>query len=461
MNPILKRIRSRATRAADGLSALAFTLALPAVLAMVVLSKEGGRSKGLEIIKANYGVRKEKVDELRSIDEAAAGRAYTEEETARVEELRGALTEVDTRVMSLLEQEIRSEQIDGGVDSLLGAMLDRESGELHDTRSLGQKFVELDGVRSWLEGGARGTSPVLSEQMDLRAVTNVTLGATSGGALTRADRLSRIGNDFLDRRVFLADLLPHIPVGQGSVEYVQDQSPLADLADKAAETAEAGAKPQAGPTLAVVTEAIPTVAVWANITRQTAADVPQVMGYLDTKLRYSLRRRVSGQAINGDGISPNIKGLVNRTGIVAYAPGVAEARYVSIRHGVRMLEDVEAVPEIIVLNPADAELFDLSNSTSAGIHTNPDAQGGLATAPPRTAWGLQQVRSTSLASGTALLIDPMAMAVLDRQQVSAYMTDSHASNFTSNILTLLLETRVGLALFDPKGVCKITFNGTT
>jgi hypothetical protein len=41
------------------------------------------------------------------------------------------------------------------------------------------------------------------------------------------------------------------------------------------------------------------------------------------------------------------------------APGGAEARYQSIRHGIRLMEDKEAVPEIIVLNPADAELFDL------------------------------------------------------------------------------------------------------
>ena len=460
MNPFLKRARERAARLADSLSALGFTLALPVVLAMAVLAKEGGRTKGLEIIKANYGARKEKLDELRSIDEAATGRAYSDEETTRVEELRGALTEVDNRVVALLEQEIRSEQIDGGVDQLLGTMLDRERGEIEDTRSLGQQFVELDGVRSWLEGGARGTSPVLSADMDLRAVTNVTLGATSGGAMRTPERLTRVGQDFLDRRVYLADLLPRIPVGVGAVEYVQDQSPLADLADKAAEVAEGAAKPQAGPTLAVVPETIPTVAVWANITRQTAADVPQVMGYLDTRLRYSLRRRVDKQAIGGDGVSPNILGLLNRTGIVAYAPGVAEARYLSIRRGIRLLEDVEAVPEIIVLNPADAELFDISNHATAGLHANPDQQGGLATGGTRTAWGLQQVRSTAVAAGTAMLVDPMAVAILDRQQVAAYMTDSHASNFTSNILTLLLETRVGLALFDPKGVCKITFNGT-
>jgi hypothetical protein len=114
------------------------------------------------------------------------------------------------------------------------------------------------------------------------------------------------------------------------------------------------------------------------------------------------------------------------------------------------------VPEIIVLNPTDAELFDLSNDAANGLHAVPNLVG----TPERTAWGLTQVRSTAIASGTALLVDPMALAVFDRQQPTAYMTDSHASNFTANILTLLLEVRVGLALFDPAGVCKITFNGT-
>src|SRR5690606_5722343 len=123
------------------------------------------------------------------------------------------------------------------------------------------------------------------------AVTTVTLGATSAGAFVVPDRLGRVGQDFLDRRVFLTDLLPTIPVSTGSVEYVQDESPLADLADKAAETDEGSNKPQAGPTMDVVTEPIRTVAAWMNITRQALSDVPQLRGYLDNRLRYSIKRR--------------------------------------------------------------------------------------------------------------------------------------------------------------------------
>jgi hypothetical protein len=116
------------------------------------------------------------------------------------------------------------------------------------------------------------------------------------------------------------------------------------------------------------------------------------------------------------------------------------------------MEESSSVPEIIVLNPADAELFDLTNSTSAGLHAvmdNDSPAGRPRRRPVAHGVGSPQVHSNAIASGTALLIDPMAVAVFDRQQPTAYMTDSHASNFTSNILTLLLELRLGLALFNP------------
>ena len=415
-------------------------------------------ASALKIVKANYEARATKLEELRKIDEAAEGRAYNEDEAGQIAELRSSLEAIDSRITENLKTELRSAEITDAMGSLVGLM-DRDRGEVVDTRSLGERFT-TDEFRAWAEAGARGTSPALDLGVELRAVTDVTTGPASGGALINNQRISRIGNDFLQRRTFLLDLLPSIPVTTGSLEYVQDQTPLADLANKAASVTEGQPKPQAGPTLGLVTESTATIAAWANMTRQAAADAPQVAGYLNTMLRYAVKRSADQQAISGNGTSPNLRGLINRSGVVTYAPGAAEARYRSVRRGIRLMEDVESVPEIIVLNPADAEIFDLSNDTSAGLHATPDFTGGLQQAPNRSVWGMTPVRSTAIAAGTALLIDPMAVAVLDRQQVTAYMTDSHASNFTSNILTLLLEARLGLALFDPKGVGVITFNGT-
>lgn len=406
----------------------------------------------IDIVRENFAARSSIQGELREIDEAATReqRDYTDEESAKIAEKREALAAIDARIAANLEQETRSQQINDGLDRFLGVLADRDRTEVVDTRSIGERFADEATFND------RGFGGVFGQKLDFRAVTNATLGAASAGALTRPQRLDRIGMQFLDRRVWLSDMLPSIRVTQGSVEYVQNQTPLADYT--AAEVAEGAAKPQTGPTFAVITEPTPVVATWVNMTRQAAQDVAQLQDYLDMRLRYHLRRRVDNQIVAGSGAG-NIQGLTQRSGIVTYAPGAPEPRYKSIRKGITLLEQNESVPEMIVLNPADAELFDLSNDTSVGLHTVPD-DNGLAVATPRTAWGLMQVRSNAIAAGTALLIDPMGVAILDRMDVAAYLTDSHASNFTSNILTLLLETRIGLALFDPSSVARITFNGT-
>lgn len=417
----------------------------------------------LEVIKENYKRRKDIQGELREIDEATTNKEtgevspYSDEQSSVIEKRRAELTEIDARIEANLMLETRQRDIDAGLESLLGAMVDQATGSVEDVRSLGQRFTGEDGYGDWAKA-ARGQFTVDMPGAEFRAITDATTVSGSAGTLTRPMRLDRIGQDFVNRKVFLLDRLMHIPITQGAIEYVQDVTPLADMANRPVEVAESGTKPQAGVTFELKSEAAAVIAAWVNISRQAAADIPQIESYLDTRLRYGIKRRADGQAINGTGTGTNLRGLINRSGILTYAPG-AEARYISIRHGIRLMEDAETVPEIIVLNPADAELFDLTNSAAAGLHAVNAMSGDLQSAPARTAWGLEQVRSTAIAAGTALLIDPMAVAVFDRQQVTAYMTDSHASNFTGNLLTLLLEARIGLGLFDPTGVCKITFNG--
>lgn len=414
-------------------------------------------TSALKIIQSNYEARAKIATELRSIDEEATGREYSEDEGKKVTELRSSLSAIDGRIANQLETEVRTSAVADSMATLAGLLHRDGYDEIVDSRSMGQKFAQDDDIKSWINHGARGTSPAMTET---RAVTDLTTAQTSGGATYQNDRLTRMGWDFLDRRVFLSDLIPSIQVSTGSVEYVQDVSPLADFADKAVEVTEGAAKPQAGLTLQVITESAAVIAAWVNMTRQVAADAPQLQGYVENRLMYTLKRRLDSQLINGNGTSPNLRGLLNRSGIVTVAPGAAEQRFITIRKAITAMELVEAVPEIIVLNPADAETFDFTNGNSAGIHVTTDFDGGWKQSPSKSAWGLMQVHSTAIAQGTALLIDPTSVALLDRQSMQMFMTDSHASNFTSNILTLLAEVRVGIALFNPKGVARVTFNPT-
>lgn len=410
----------------------------------------------------NLSRRKEITGELRQIDEAATKdkRGYTEEESAKIEAFRSELSAIDERITSNLHMQVRDAEIERSTADLLGVMLDQRSDRpVAERRTVGHALTETDEWRAWAQAdGQRGHLHV-SLPGEFRAVTDGTLAAGSAGEMVVTPRLPGIRQETLDRPVALLDLVPHIPVSQASVEYVQDVTANADLIDRVSVVAEGGQKPDAGVTLDVVTEPIKTVAVMTNVTRQAAADVPQFMGYVDGRLRYALRRYADAQLIAGSGVGNNLEGITVRSGINSYAPGSAEARYKSIRHAITMMEQDETVPEIIVMNPADAEIFDLSNDATAGLHAI-DTHGGLAMSGPRTAWGLRQVRTNAVASGTAVLVDPTAVAVFDRQQVTAYTTDSHGTNFAFNILTLLLEARLGVGLFQPQGVALVTFNGT-
>lgn len=409
----------------------------------------------IDIVRANFEARQKIQEELRSIDETCTteNRGYDADEAAAIEEKRSQLQAIDDRIQANLQMETRSQENERGMGELLSAVIDHQRGEVVDTRSLGQRFVESEEFRSFDPmSGSRSNSAVLAG-MDFRSVTDITNAATSGGAFINPQRLDRVGQDFLQRRKFLVDYLPVIPV-DGPVEYVQDKSPLADLYNKAVEVSEGGSKPQAGGTNEVVNESPATIAAWVNITRRAARQAKGVQAYYDQKLRYSLKRRFDYQVINGDGNSPNISGLLDRTGILTEAPGSTEERAKTIRKAITTMEENESIAELIALNPGDHELFDLLNFASAGLHSVASTAG----APSASTWGLTVIKTNAVAAGTAALIDPMAVAILDEEAPRAYMTDSHASNFTSNILTLLLEMDAGLALFDPAGVCKVTFH---
>lgn len=403
----------------------------------------------MDLIAANFTLRSKLAGEIREIASAATeeNRALTEDETSSIEAKRGELNAADERIAQSLELGESEQRTVSGIESMLGAAVDRDRGQVLDTRSLGERFAAADGLRSYVDQ-PNGSFAVAFPGTSLRAVTSLD---SSSNPLGGTQTLARIGQDVLDRRVFLADLLPHIPTSTGVVEYVQDSTTSGGY--DAAEQTEGSAKSEKSPDLDVITESAATVASFVKVTRQAAEDFGQLMGYLDGRLRYGLRRRVDGQIVSGNGTAPNLKGLGNRTGIGTYTASAIEEAAVSVRKAITISEQNESVPEIAVVNPADAEKIDLLNVSSSGLHSTPDAVMGL----PVTAWGLTRVVSNAVASGTALLIDPMQVAILDRNQPTAYLTDADGTDFTKNILTLLLEVRLGLALFSPKGVTKVTF----
>lgn len=324
-----------------------------------------------------------------------------------------------------------------------------------------EQFIASPGLANFRTMGYKGKVQLdlhgrsIREMVGLEVRAPLDNTATSGGAFQNPTRPAVVPMTNADRVPRVADLLDRQTTGDNTVEYVRDTTAAGGGA--AAETAEAGAKPEAAYTFEVVTDSVRTIAHWVQITRQAADDNQQLMGYIRGRLTYGLEYRLDAQILNGNGTVPNLRGILNTSGINTYAPGTAEARVISIRKAITLVQQDEYAATGAVLNPADWELVELSQDSNGMFRVNPNVANALA---PRI-WGLNVVPTTAIASGTGLVGDfRMGATLWDRQQPTVLMSDSHASTFTSNVLTLLAELRAALSVWRPSAFAKITFNGS-
>jgi HK97 family phage major capsid protein len=334
---------------------------------------------------------------------------------------------------------------------------DRDGGTAVPTlRGAVRELLDSPDLADARARGYRGGFSLPSlEGVSLAALIDQTSN-TSGGAFQNPDRQARVPLTLPDRRFRLLELIPHGTTSDNSVEYVRDTT--TDVAgNTAAETAEGQLKPETTSTFEIVNDPVRTIASWLDVTRQSIDDNEQLRTNLEQRLIYRALRRLDNQVINGDGTGVNLLGLLNRPGVLTYAPGLAEQRALSIRKARTVGEQNEVDYSVVVLNPLDMERFDLTLTSGSGeFLTGPAVRGE----GPATVWGMLPVWSNAIAVPAAMLLDPNEAMIWDRQEPVIHVTDSDADKFRRNILTMLGELRAALSLFTPRAVCRVTFNGT-
>jgi HK97 family phage major capsid protein len=228
-------------------------------------------------------------------------------------------------------------------------------------------------------------------------------------------------------------------------------------ASAAAAVAEGAAKPESDPAWSAVVSTVRKLAHWTQVSSEVLADFEGFADLIEREMIAGLINTENTQLISGSGVAPNLLGLLNTSGILTYAPGSAEPRYRSIRTAMRMLRAgasyVDA--DVVVMNPADTQLFDLANDTTAGLHAVPNLQAS----PAGTAWGVPIVVTTGIASGTALVANLGQAATLYVREAPRLFVDPYGLA-TSNMVRILAEERLALAVSRPTAVLRITFNGT-
>jgi len=270
---------------------------------------------------------------------------------------------------------------------------------------------------------------------------------TGAGWAPETTRSGRVV-DAVTRPLQVIDIIPTGTTSQAAYVYMQETT----RTHAAAETAEGGAFPESAFALAEQSAPVRKIADSVPVTDEQLEDVEGVQSYLTGRLTFGLRQRFDGQILAGNGTAPNLRGILNTSGIQTQARGtdpVPDAIYkamTKIRTGGR------AVPTHALMTPTDWEGVRLMK-TADGIYI----WGSPSEAGPERIWGLPVVQAEVLTAGTALVgaFDPGMIMAFERRGIDVqvgYVNDQ----FTKGTRTIRADMRVALAVFRPAAFCTVT-----
>lgn len=218
--------------------------------------------------------------------------------------------------------------------------------------------------------------------------------------------------------------------------------------------AEAALKPQSDLQVDLISVPIRTIAHWMLASRQIMEDAPQLRDLIDTELLYGLQLVEEDQLLNGGGTGTDLNGIYTQaTAFAATTTATSPNKIDVILHAMLQGALSELPPTGIVIHPGDwTSMRGLKDGDGRYILGDPAAN-----VEPRL-FGLPVVATQAIASGTFLVGDFAGSATLyDRWQARVEISTEDSDNFRKNLLTVLAEERIGLAVKRPAGFIKGSF----
>jgi HK97 family phage major capsid protein len=249
------------------------------------------------------------------------------------------------------------------------------------------------------------------------------------------------------RPLRILDLLPTGTTDGNNVPYTQEGGTFL-----AAEAAEGAAKAEGGVTFTDANAPVQTIAAWQKIRKQALADVAALQSIIDGRLRYSVRRRLEAQVLAGDGTDPNLRGILNTTGVgsVAFAAGTPLTELVLSGLTGVYLADAEA--SAVVVHPTNWQTMVVQKASGSGEYVG----GGPFINMPQVLWGVPLIPSPAIPINTALVGDfSLGAQLFIREGVNVLLSDSDQDDFIRNRATILGEMRAALAVWRPAAFQKV------
>lgn len=254
-----------------------------------------------------------------------------------------------------------------------------------EQKSFGKLVCETEAVKNH-------NNRTIKSQIDYEMKT---LFQTSAGWAPESLRTGRV-IDKADQPIRLIDVMPTNSTTFQAVKYMDETT----LTLNAAEKAEAAVYAESAFKLTERTVTIEKITTSVPVSDEQLEDVPRAESYLEGRLRLDLLKRLDNQIVQGDGVTPNILGILNKAGIQTQARGadpIPDAFYKAI---ILVQTTGEAEPNVILVHPLDWQDIRLLR-TADGVYIF--GMPGVDITPRM--WGLPVVTSQRLTQNTGIVGD--------------------------------------------------------
>lgn len=287
---------------------------------------------------------------------------------------------------------------------------------------------------------------------------NVDDPADPGQTLLRPQRLPGYLS-LLQAPLKLRNLITVGATDNNTVEWVRQTAVLAAAAEVAEATSTGGStgtKPESAMAFDLQHTVVQTIAHWIPATRAALADMAQLRTLIDSQLLDGVARRLNTQILQGNGIAPNLEGILAQ-------PIQDQDDIVQGSAGSRKIERVLAAivkirlaflePSAILMHPSDYEFVRLAKNLNNDYQFGRPSQSG-----EETLWGVPIIQDVTVAQGQPIVGDWSQAILYVREDVNVLATDSHSDFFVRNMIAILGEGRYALAVPRPDAFCTVDFD---
>lgn len=204
------------------------------------------------------------------------------------------------------------------------------------------------------------------------------------------------------------------------------------------------------------------IGAFIEVSRTALRNSAWLSSYINNRLIAMLIKNLNTQVIKNDGTGTDINGLFNQANAFD-----ASTNFTGVSANPSIFDVIRAVmadmnstyfinANSVLLNPTDAAIAAISKNTIAD-YIDPASFLQRNQVGYTGNWGLRNIETGNITKDTLLVaaIQQAYMELLFNGPIEVIATDSHASNFTSDLVTIKVQVQAMLPIYNANALMKV------